>query len=349
MNNDLTKRISGVQLEAFHARMLLLLESGMPLPDGIRKLAGEVRDPQFRLTLTTMAEGLAGGETLSEAMTKDKRKRFPPDYVALIRVGEAGDDLAHALELALEQETFQRNFRDRLKRALLYPGLVFVMVAAAYLTTLIMSYPLFLDVLEATGAKASWITNVAPHVYKIAIAAAAGLVLLALISMAPGPKRALHQALLRAPLLGSVLVARFLASFSQGLSIMLQAGVPLADALELLAKVTANRSLAAQMETAATQAREGETLESVLARIELVPELYVATVGAGAEAGVLPDSLAGLAEMYREETEYSAKTFLQLLDTAMVVGLGGWVGLMLVGFFDLYVNLVMSIDYLTVW
>jgi type II secretory pathway component PulF len=346
------KRIHPAELETFHAHLAMLVESGLPLPEGIRQAAKEARDPQFKEALARVSKRLEEGNTLSEAMAEEKDV-FSADYTALIKVGEQSGDLIPALGLALEQEFFHRNLHQRLLRSILYPGLVFVAVSAAYFVLIIVSYPLMLDLLRHTkGAPPAETAGVyhlftwAQHYGVIIIIA---LVLILVMFRQQEARRWLHQFWLNLPLLRNVLLPRFLASFSMGMAIALRAGIPMAEALLLVAKITQNLALKSKLETAAGRAAEGAKLTEALAPLEVFPPLYLATLATGEEAGALTDSLSGLAQMYRDETEAKAKIFLQGLDYVLIFGVGAWTGGILVAFYHLYIKLVMSIDSMTIW
>ena len=94
-----TKKIKNPELEAFHEHLAMLLDTGLPLPEGIRRFAGEARDSKFRDSLERIADGLKDGQSLAEAMEGEERF-FPADYLSIIRVGEKGGALLDSLQLA---------------------------------------------------------------------------------------------------------------------------------------------------------------------------------------------------------------------------------------------------------
>ncbi len=88
--------LNQVEFESFHQRIMLLLDTGQPLPEGIRRFARHIRNPSFKRTLDRVALGLSAGENLSDALAAEKG-RFPPGWVALVRIGEKGGDLGQSL------------------------------------------------------------------------------------------------------------------------------------------------------------------------------------------------------------------------------------------------------------
>jgi type IV pilus assembly protein PilC len=344
------KGLATAELELFHAQFKMLLDTGLPLPEGIRRAAREARDPGFKDALDRVAKRLDEGATLAAALEAEP-DFFSPDFIALLRVGEHGGELGPALRLALEQEFFQRGLSSRIRRALLYPALVFGAVTAAYSVLIVVVYPLLLDLFRATRgvppAESAGIYGLFRWFGHYGIIVGAGLALVLIMARQQDARRQLDQLWLNLPIYRRLLLSRFLASFSQGLAIALRAGIPLAEALGLLGKITANLALRERVEAAAARAGEGAKLSEAMD--PLFPPLYRATVATAEDAGALPESLAGLAEMYRDEAESGARLFVQGLDLALILGLGTWTGFLLTAYYHLYLRMLMSIDSMTIW
>jgi len=352
MAGNSKKILNHMELEFFHEQMAMLLEAGLPLPRGIRRFSKKIKDSKFRDSLSRLARGLEQGETLSEAMVKEERF-FPPEYVSLIQVGERGGNLIEALALALEQERFQKKFRDSLRAAVIYPFLVLVTAIVTYSIIVAFSYPVFMDIHQAAGAPLPRVSQALYSIfdflgrYWMAVA----LIFLALIFMVRrhDVTMLIHRLWLVLPLLGDALVSRFVASFSEGLSILLRGGIPAAESIGLLAGVTANLSLRAGLEKMAASLHQGEKLEIALSAIGVFPELYLAVVAGGEESGNLPDSLSELARMYTRETQYRSRMFLMIVDWIMIISSGILITLLLIGLFSIYFNFVNIIDPSLIW
>jgi len=352
MKENVPQRLDHLELEYFHQQMLLLVEGGIPLPQGIRRFALQIRTPQFRQSLSQLAQGLEQGESLSEAMARDQRF-FPPEYVALIRAGEQGGSLLGALNLAREHERFQSDFSNRLRTTLLYPFLVLVLVCATYSIAILVSYPVLMDYYQSVGAPLPWFSQVIYGFFlglgRLSPVWLLLLILLLLLLRRNQTRLWLHRLEFKIPLLRQVLADRFVASFSEGMATLLRAGLPVPESLELMARITSNRSLQIELERAVASTREGAKLEEALSTLKEFPRLYLAAVAAAEESGALPDSLSGMAAMYRSETEYHSRLFLQGLDVFLIVAVGVWVAALMIGLYSLYWRLVLVIDYVLAW
>jgi type II secretory pathway component PulF len=346
------KRLDRLELEFFHEQTALLLNAGLPLPQGIRRFSRDIRNPRFRQSLNRLAQGLEQGESLAQAMEQEERF-FPPAYVALIRVGEQGGDLVRSLDLAMEQERFQADFRSRLKNSLFYPLLVLVLVCATYSIAIWKSYPVFLELYERVGAQVPLMSRWAYGLFTWTGrhgAVAAGLFLAIILILRWRPVRLyIHGLWLKVPLLGRVLKERFITCFSAGLAVLLEAGIPIGDSLGLLAGVSGNRRLSSDLERAAASAREGASLETTLSSVGVFPDLYKAAALTGEKSGMLPNTLSGLARMYRSETEYHTRLFLQVLDVGVILLVGIWSAALLIAMYRMYWHLTSCFDSVRIW
>lgn len=347
-----SKKIGASELELFNEHLTMLVDTGLPLPDGIARFASEVKDAKFRESLTRLVEGLTEGRSLSDAM--EDEKTFPAEYIAMIRMGEKGGNLVEALGLAIEHELFQRGFEDKLRQSLAYPIIVFALVSVSYFVLVIMSYPVFKFLYSSFGAKLPWpsifISGMFNLMWGYGLIVAIAILAASLLLNRPQIKSSLHNLWLMIPFLRTVLIERFVTSFSQGLSILLRAKVPLPDAVKALIGITSNRSLKSKLQKAAASLDEGAPLSGALISAGGVfPELFTETVAIGEEGGMLPDSLAGLARMYRSETAYHASVFLRALDVGLIIMLGVWVALLLAAMYMMYWRVILIVDAAKVW
>lgn len=308
-------KLKKIELEFFHKQMETLLDSGYPLPKGIRRFARDIRNPKFRRTLYRLSSKLENGESLSDAMSDDKHF-FPPDYVAMIRIGEQGGDLRDTLSMVMEHERLQSDFRENVKNVIFYPLSVFFLVCAAYIFTLLHTYPVILDCFRMTGTGIPLIADATRKVFFIAAHYGTLFLLLFIVTiyiLRGRLEKPAHELLLKIPFLGRVLTDRFIVFFSEGLAVLLGNGVPIPESMGLLAGITDNKGIASRLDKAEKSAREGAELELLLAGIEVFPELYRSSIHTGLKTGMLPDTLFRLAGVYKSRMEYHATLFLRIL------------------------------------
>lgn len=346
------KKLKRTEMELFHQQMATILDLEFPLPQGVRRFAGDIRNPKFRETLYRLSSRLEIGESLSEAM-KDDKHFFTPDYVAMIRIGEQGGNLRDTLNMVVEYERLQRDFREKVKSALTYPLTVFIFVCAVYLFAILYTYPVFMDCFQMTETGMPLMVDAWGKIVVITARYGPifGLLFIVALFVPRGHrfKRQIHGLLLKTPLFGRILKEKFIVSFSEGLAILLGNGVPVPESMRLLAGITDNKSIASRLEKAENSAREGADLELLLTDMEIFPDLYRSAVYTGTRTGTLNDTLFRLSGIYKSQMEYHANLFLRVLEISFLLLIGVWITIFGISFFSMYTNLLNIIDYTVKW
>ncbi len=353
MNKNSKKREQTPELELFHEHMALALETGMPLSKGMRKLAGQVRSFGFRKSLHRLAADLEEGQSLADCLALEK-KYFPSDYVALVRMGEIGGNLRQGLDMAIETSLFQKRFKDRMQKAIMYPLLIFLIICGAYVIAIGAFYPLIIDINRASASEIPPSGYLAYNIFtwlgQYGFWVLLALAVLVLILRTENVKKYVHAMGLRLPWLGNIIKARFIASFSESLSMLLHGGIPLPEAMDTAAEVTMNKSLRERLKKATARLREGEALEKVLGSMNVFPSLYLAAISMGQDAGALPKSLSVMAETYKNQTEYKSRLYFRILEVSLISLVGIWVAFILVALFSTYIDLCSNtINTMTIW
>lgn len=346
------KNLRNPELDMFNEHLVMMIDAGLPLPGGITRFSKDIRDPEFRRALDRLVKGLEQGETLSSAMLSEKRF-FPRDYTALIRIGEQGGNLIDALSLAMEHERFEKNFYDKIKNSLFYPILVFIMSCLNYFLIVRISYPVFIDIFRTQGQNPPWIANFCNIIFsgaeKYSLFLLILMVLVFFLCRTQSMRLLFHSLLLKLPFIKDVVVSAFLANFSKSLSILLYGKISLSESLKLLAGITKNRIIGQKMEKAASKADNGLELYEILSDIPQFSDFYMAAVKAGENSQTLPDSLDGLADIYKAETQYLARLFIQILDIALILAAGLWVGILVVGMYSMYLKFFTVFGGMAAW
>ncbi len=345
------KRLKELELEKFHESMAMLLDTCLPLPEGIRRFASDIRNKKFRTSLYQLAGRLEEGESLSKAMSGEKRF-FPPDYTAMIKIGEQGGRLSEALNLAIDHERFQHDFKESFKNVMVYPSMVFMLVCAGYVFMILYIYPVFMDCFQMTNTEFPGLAMMVQNLFMSAgrYAPLIVVILTGLVFVLRGNIRmSIHAAFLKTPLLGKVMTERFITSFSQGMSILLERKIAVPESLGFLAGITDNKYIASSLEKAEKSAREGTGLETLLDNMGLFPDLYMSAFHTGLKTGTLPECFSNLATIYRSETEHHSRLFLRIMEIVLILFAGIWVAVFGISFFTIYMRFIDLLDYTIKW
>ena len=149
----------------------------------------------------------------------------------------------------------------------------------------------------------------------------------------PAGKRIFHKLLLRLPIVGPVLRKIAVARFTRTLGTLLASGVPILDALEIVAKTAGNVIVEEAIMYARARISEGKNMAQPLMETNVFPTMVVQMVGVGEQTGALDAMLNKIADFYEEEVDVAVGALTSLIEPALMVGVGGTVGVVLIAMY----------------
>ena len=149
----------------------------------------------------------------------------------------------------------------------------------------------------------------------------------------PRGKKILHKTLLRLPVVGDVLRKIAVARFTRTLGTLLSSGVPILDALEIVAKTAGNVVVEEAIMYARARISEGKNMAQPLMETNVFPPMVVQMVGVGEQTGALDTMLNKIADFYEEEVDVAVSALTSLIEPALMVGIGGTVGVVLIAMY----------------
>jgi type IV pilus assembly protein PilC len=148
-----------------------------------------------------------------------------------------------------------------------------------------------------------------------------------------GGKEFWHRLMLTAPVLGPVMRKIAVARFTRTLGTLLSSGVPILDALNIVAKAAGNVVVEAAINRTADRIKEGRTMAEPLAETKVFPAMVVQMIGVGEQTGALDQMLNKIADFYEEEVDVAVAALTSLLEPVMMVVIGGMVGFILIAMY----------------
>ncbi|MDH4108011.1 MAG: type II secretion system F family protein [Gammaproteobacteria bacterium] len=322
-------RIGSQQVADATRELATLLSAGMPLDRALGTLVTLSGDDPVGAVLGDIRSKVKEGATMAEAVEahQDVFGRF---YVNLLRAGESGG----ALEIVLERlaEHLDRNIEigDALKSALIYPAILIVVALLSIFVLLGYVVPQFTEMFEGVGQALPLSTRITIATgeflqswgWLLAVAAVLGALLLQRQLEDPEKAYRWHDRLLRAPLIGPVVLKIEVARFARTLATLLRNGIPLLKGLGIVRDTMGNRVLAAGLDRVAGGLKEGQSLADPLAKSTRFPAFAVQMIKVGEESGNLPEILLQVASTYDRDTQVTIKRSLALLEPLLILVLG---------------------------
>jgi type IV pilus assembly protein PilC len=329
-------------LVTFTRLFATMIDAGLPIVQCLDILAGQTDNKFFQVILKDVKSNVEQGSTFSDSLRKHP-KVFDPLYCNLVQAGEVGgilDTILNRLAVYIEKAV---KLKRQVRGALFYPTAVLIVFTAVLSVLLIFVIPSFQKMFADFGAKdelpvlTQWVINtsqaVINHIPMILVIAIATGTALSMGYKRPRGKKFAHKLMLRLPIVGPVLRKIAVARFTRTLGTLLSSGVPILDALDIVARTAGNVIIEEAILYTRLRISEGKNMAGPLLETDVFPPMVVQMVGVGEQTGALDTMLNKIADFYEEEVDVAVSSLTSLIEPAMMVGIGGTVGVVLIAMY----------------
>jgi general secretion pathway protein F len=328
-----SKNVSRDQLLAFTRELATLLHAGMTLDRALEVLIGLAATPAVAALLQGVRDDVRGGKALSQALDA-RRDVFSRFYISIVRAGEAGGALGVVLQRLAETMERNKELRDTVKSALIYPTILVCVAVLSVILLLSWVVPQFEQTFAQAGKALPLPTQVVIFVGKFLKEWWWALLAVAVLAIAwfrrrgnvPAIRLKRDSRLLRTALLGDLIAKIEVARFARTLATLLANGVTLLAGLSIVKETMTNMVLSGALEGVIAKLREGKGFGRPLAETNLYPRLAIQMILVGEESGRLEEMLARVADVYDREVQVAVKRFLAILEPALILGLAVLIG-----------------------
>lgn len=321
-------RLKQDQLIRFTTQLATMTGAGIPLIESLQGIGERLQDDQARVVFDQMAAGLQAGESLSETMSRYPRI-FPDVYRSSVEAGEASGDLEGVLERLASYMEWVRGMRATTVQALIYPGVL--LVAIAGLITILLAFVLpRITGLFPHGTELPRVTVIViglsdflrAQAVWLGVGALAAVVAWRVLARRRAFQLRWHAAILKIPIVGSLMARIATSKFAGTASTLQAAGVDVFTTLRVSGAATGNAAMEESFERVSERVRLGERLSDALSIEPLCDPLLIQMIGVGERSGRLDGCLARLSSYYDEEVPRAVKRFLSLLEPGLLVFAG---------------------------
>jgi type IV pilus assembly protein PilC len=334
----LTKPFGIKELTKFTKQLYILLNSGVPILESFEILFKQEKNPRFKNIIKQIANDIGGGMTLHEALAK--QKGFDKLYTSLVKAGESAGILDGILQKLSEFMDRNQKLKGQIKGALMYPTIVTIVGIGVVYAMMMFVVPQFVSMLEDTGQEMPWVTQFVIDTskfleeYTLKLAPLLGIALFLFLRWKAGPGKVIwDQLTMKLPVFGQIIIKGNLASFSRTMATMLNAGVPLLEALAICIETIDNTRIASDLEIVKKAVTEGKTITEPLKKIEYFPDMVAQMVKVGESTGSLDEMLLKVSDVFEDEVEEALGAGTKLLEPIILVGLGGVIGFILIAMY----------------
>src|SRR5882762_8318500 len=329
-----TLKIPHSQLLVFTEQLAHLQQAGMTLDEGLGVLEKRLKHPRVQQMIRTLHQALVDGRSFSQALREFPRI-FPPLYVNLVAAGEASGALPEILLRLVSHLTQAKDLRDRVQQALIYPA--FLAVAGAGLITIFITYmvPQLTGFMAQIGGALPLPTRILMQIHHgiitywwlaILIVIGASVGFRAFVRTEEG-RLTWDRFRLSIPGYGRVIRHRYYAQFSRTLGTLIQNGIPLLRALDLVSEIAGNRYLELKIAEVRRAVIDGATLSAALSSQHIFPDLFTDMMAVGEQTGRFGETMQTIADVYERELDRNVGIISQLIPPVIIVVIALVVGL----------------------
>jgi MSHA biogenesis protein MshG len=334
------KPIVDEDLMIFSRQMYTLNKAGVPILRAFSGLQASATKPAMVDLLKDIRSSLDQGRELSAAMARHQ-DLFGGFYISMIRVGEMTGRLTEVFLRLNEHLEFERDVRERIKQATRYPIFVMIAMAIAIVILNIFVIPVFAKVFAGFNAQlplitrgllafSAWMIKWWPLL--IAGSIGAGVAWRAYLRTTEGRYR-WDARKLKLPIIGEIILKATLARFARSFALSSQSGVPLVQALTVVAQTVDNAYIGARIEQMRDGIERGESISRCAAATGVFTPVVLQMINVGEETGELDNLLFEIASMYERETDYNIKGLSAAIEPILLGVIGVLVLLMALGVF----------------
>jgi MSHA biogenesis protein MshG len=327
-------------LLVFSRQMYTLNKAGVPILRAFAGLQASATKPAMVELLQDIRSSLDQGRELSAAMARHI-DLFGAFYVSMIKVGEMSGRLTEVFLRLTEHMEFERDVRERVKQAMRYPAFVMAAMAVAVVILNIFVIPVFAKVFAGFNTElplitrgllgfSSWMINWWPLliVGTVAIVMAVRGYL-----RTPEGRYRWDARKLKLPIVGDIVLKATLARFARSFALSSQSGVPLVQALTVVAQTVDNAFIGSRIEQMRDGIERGESISRCATATGVFTPVVLQMISVGEETGELDALLFEIAEMYERDTDYGIKGLSAAIEPILLAIIGTLVLLLALGVF----------------
>jgi type IV pilus assembly protein PilC len=327
-------RVTAADIAIFARQMATMMTAGIPLVQSFDIIGAGHENPAMQKLILAIKGDVEGGTALADALAKHPL-HFDELFVNLVAAGEQAGALETLLDKIATYKEKTEAIKKKIKKALFYPAAVVVVAIIVTAILLIYVIPQFESLFQGFGADLPAFTRFVINLSNF-VQETGWLILVAIIAgvvgFIQGQKRSrafrhfLDRAMLKIPIIGSILNKSCIARYARTLSTTFAAGVPLVEALDSVAGATGNILYEDGVLRIRDEVATGQRLQRAMENTDLFPNMVNQMIAVGEESGSLDTMSAKVADFYEEEVDNAVDSMSSLLEPMIMAILGVLVG-----------------------
>ena len=326
-------KVTTKEIVIFTRQFATMIDAGLPLVQCLEILSSQQQNQLFKTALLEIKKSVEGGSTFADALRKHPRI-FDDLYVNLVAAGEVGGILDTILNRLAGFMEKAEKLKGKVKGALTYPAVICMIAGIVVAVLLLYVVPIFqtmfADFGSALPAPTQFVVNLSEGLKKywwVFLSVIIGIgVGFRQFYRTPNGRTIIDDLFLKVPVFGDLIRKTAVARFTRTMATMMASGVPILEALEIVAKTAGNKTIEAAIMKTRTALSQGKTLADPLAETKVFPSMVVQMIAVGESTGALDAMLSKIADFYEDEVDQAVDTLMSLIEPALMAFLGVVVG-----------------------
>jgi type IV pilus assembly protein PilC len=330
-------KVKRENLVAFTRQLSAMISAGVPLLRSISSVEKHEEDKALKKILGIIVKDIEGGMPFGDALAKHPNT-FNDIYVNMVRAGEAAGILDDILKRLATQQEKAAAIRKKIKSAMTYPMVLIFIAVGAFFGLMLFVVPQIGDIISDLGgpdAELPAITQVMLEISRILttywyiIVPVLGATIFGVIryTKTTRGRRQFHALVLKIPGINTIIIKTSVARFARTFSALMGAGVAVLEALDVTSRAIGNVHYEDVLKNAAIEVKNGKSLSSSIEKSDLFPSIVSQMLAVGEETGQTDTVLVKVADFYEEEVDLAISGISSIIEPAMIVLMGGMVGL----------------------
>ncbi len=335
------KPVGPKDIAFFSRQMATMMKSGVPIVSALEIIGSGHKNPRMKKLVDGIRTDIEGGSSLYEAISKHP-VQFDELYRNLVRAGEGAGVLETVLDTVATYKENIEALKGKIKKALFYPAMVVVVALLVSAIMLIFVVPQFEQVFAGFGAELPAFTQMIVSLsrfmvsYWWLIALVLGGSIFGFIfayKRSPKMQHTMDRVILKVPVIGQIMNNSAIARFARTTAVTFKAGVPLVEALGIVAGATGNKVYEEAVLRMRDDVSVGYPVNMAMKQVNIFPHMVIQMTAIGEEAGALDTMLFKVAEYFEQEVNNAVDALSSLLEPMIMVFIGTIVGGMVIGMY----------------
>ena len=332
-------RITSKDRVTFTRQLSTLIGAGLPLATSLRTVAEQTQSKAMKVVAEEILASVESGKTLHESFAKYP-ETFDGVYLALIKAGETSGTLDLALRRLADQEEKDAAMMSKIKGAMVYPAIIFVVIIAVLAFMMIMVVPqvqgLYADMNKELPPLTEFLVGVSTFfgnfwwLVLLVTGVVVGLLVYA-VKKTPEGRKVVDGFKLHVPLFGGLFRKLYVSRFARTAEMMLATGVPMLDSVKIAIESTSNVVVEAEYSKALEIIKGGKPLSESIKDREYMLPLVPQMASIGEESGQIDEMLGKAAQVYENELDEQINNISTMVEPILMVAMAGLIGIVIGG------------------